>query len=197
MKNVIIGGIFGVIAYFIIFKMLNLNGKIGWIIFFILGVLIIYIISKLSKNRQNNSSQKSEYRNYNANISNQIVTKETLLNELNDAEIIFNNNSFYIIKEIMLNGINKQYNEIIELLNSNGRRPREWVYSLIGNKAGDLLETGKYHAYRGLLDMNGKDLLEIFDKSYDLLLQMNIKDIDLEYANEQKATLRRNIKQVG
>ena len=32
-----------------------------------------------------------------------------------------------------------------------GGTPREWVYIQIGNVAGDMLESGQYHIYRGVL----------------------------------------------
>jgi len=166
-------------------KMIALE-EIKWLDNEITKLIKEHIIEKIKNNQ-----------NVNNDFVNKTITKEVLLNELELAEKEFNNNSFYIIKEIIKNGINKQYKEIINIINQSDRSSREWIYSVIGNKTGDLLETGKYHAYRGFLDMVGNDLLKIFDKSYDLLIQINAKDIDTEYANEQKETIRKNIKNVG
>jgi len=195
-KGLIVGGILGVVNYFVVFVLFGIKGGIGWVVFFIIGIMIIIFSTKM-KNK-NNSTQNEINMNNNYSNRNSTVTKETLLNELYSAEKEFNSFSFYIVKEIIENGINIQYNEIIQLINSDkNRSSREWIYSVIGNKAGDLLETGKYHVYRGVLDTNGQELLKIFDKSYDLLLNMGAKDIDVNYVNEQKATLRRNIDKLG
>ena len=84
-----------------------------------------------------------------------------------------------------------------DIQESSGRTPREWVYSQIGNIAGNLLETGQYHIYRGVLNPMGPggDLLKMYDATYDELVQM--KAIDQDYANEQKEALRKNIQNVG
>jgi hypothetical protein len=82
-----------------------------------------------------------------------------------------------------------------QIQQSGGRTPREWVYSQIGNIAGDMLETGTHHVYRGILNETGNDLLKMFDATYDELVQM--KAADLEYATKQKQTLRSSIREVG
>ena len=79
--------------------------------------------------------------------------------------------------------------------------PREWTYGIIANISGDLLESGKYHIYRGVLASDfdgtghGKDLLKIFDKATDELVK--IGNITNEFAEKQKSQLRENIKDVG
>jgi len=79
--------------------------------------------------------------------------------------------------------------------------PREWLYGIIANIAGDLLESGEYHIYRGVLSSRlsgtgpGQDLLEIFDKATDELVK--IGNISTKFAKEQKLQLRKNIKEVG
>jgi hypothetical protein len=201
MKGILLGGILGTVAYFFVFKFLGLKGGTGWLIFFILGIPVIIITNKLSHSSRKKTDE-NVYKNIrpeNSFLNSQIssITKQALLDELKLAEKEFNNNSFYVIREIMINGINRQHKEIIDLLNKTGESPRELIYSVIGNKAGDLLESGQYHVYRGVLNIVGNDLLAIFDKSYYLLLKMNAKDIDIEYANTQKATLRNNISRLG
>ena len=79
--------------------------------------------------------------------------------------------------------------------------PREWTYGIIANISGDLLESGKYHIYRGVLASDfdgsgpGKDLLKIFDEATDELVK--IGNITNEFAEKQKSQLRENIKDVG
>lgn len=60
-----------------------------------------------------------------------------------------------------------------------------------------MLESGQYHIYRGVLNPMGpgKDLPMMFDATYDELVQM--KAIASDYAEQQKAALRENIKGVG
>lgn len=71
------------------------------------------------------------------------------------------------------------------------------VYSMIANAAGDLVESGKYHVYRGVLDplRGGKDLLRIYDKAVDEMVREGASGA--EFAAEQKAIIRENIKTVG
>ena len=135
----------------------------------------------------------------NCRINNDIysITKETLLNELSIAETEYKNYSFFIIKENLSIGINEHYREIINFLVTDRKDPREWVYSVIGNKAGALITSGHYHVYRGHLDINGQELLAIFDKTLDLLLKINAKGIDINYASEQKAAIRACIQRMG
>ena len=88
-------------------------------------------------------------------------------------------------------------NIINQIRDSDGISTKEWFQSIIGNISGDLLESGKYHIYRGVLNEAGNELLKIFDMSYDTLIKMHAKDIDLVYAKEQKETIRNNIKHLG
>lgn len=73
--------------------------------------------------------------------------------------------------------------------------PREWVYSIIANISGDLLESGTYHIYRGLLMEEGEDLLKIFDEATEELVR--IGSIEKGWAENQRRQLRENIKTVG
>ena len=78
-----------------------------------------------------------------------------------------------------------------------GISPRQSVYSWIANIAGDHVESGHYHIYRGVLNPMGmgEDLLRIFDAASDELVQ--IGSVDADYAAKQKAGIRENIKTVG
>lgn len=117
---------------------------------------------------------------------------------LDEAAYQFQNEAFQIIRKVIEKIIQSNQETIIKTIKeSDGRTPREWIYSQIGNVAGDILESGRYHMYRGTLSPMGPgpDLLKIFDTSYDVLLQMNA--INLDYANEQKQAIRQNIKEIG
>ena len=88
--------------------------------------------------------------------------------------------------------------DFVQALKENeGRTPREWVISQIGNVAGNLLVSGHYHIYRGVLNPlgPGPDLLKMFDETYDELVQM--KSLNPEYAKKQKEVLRQNLQDEG
>ena len=78
-----------------------------------------------------------------------------------------------------------------------GASPRHWVYRTIANVAGDLVESGNYHIYRGVLNPMepGEELVEIFDMAVDELVEMRV--LDTERAKKEKGELRENIKSVG
>jgi hypothetical protein len=78
---------------------------------------------------------------------------------------------------------------------SGGRTPREWVYAQIGNVAGDLLESGQYHFYRGCLNDEGLALRKLFDWSNDELIKMGA--IDPDYVIKQGRILDQSISRLG
>lgn len=117
---------------------------------------------------------------------------------LDEAAYRFQTEAFQMVRNVIERSLLANPNAFVRLIHkSGGRTPREWVYSQIGNIAGDLLESGQYHIYRGVLNPMGpgNDLLKMFDATYDELLQM--KAVDENYATEQKAAIRRNIQGVG
>jgi len=59
-----------------------------------------------------------------------------------------------------------------------GTSPREYVYSAIANRAGDLLESGDYHIRRGHLNPVGpaEDLYTLFCKALDELVRIGAMD---------------------
>ncbi len=123
-----------------------------------------------------------------------------LLNVLNEAQRKYQSEAFKEIGELIRKSILAHPDEAVRLFQEHPEfTASEWVYSQIGNIAGDMLESGNHHIYRGVLNPIGlgPDLLKIFDASYDELLAMKAKDIDIEYANEQKSAIRQNIKRVG
>ena len=77
-----------------------------------------------------------------------------------------------------------------------GETPRQWMYSTISNIAGDLVESGNYHIYRGVINPmgTGNELLKIFNKAIDKLVEMKV--LDSERAEKEKGALQENIKSV-
>jgi len=120
------------------------------------------------------------------------------LGALDEAAYRFQTEAFQMIRRVIEKSVLTNPNEMVRAIReSAGRTPREWVYSQIGNIAGDMLESGQYHIYRGVLNPMGpgEDLLKMFDATYDELVHM--KAIDSDYANKQKAALIKNMKDVG
>ncbi len=77
-----------------------------------------------------------------------------------------------------------------------GLSPRQITYSLIANVSGDMLESGDYHVYRGVLNpMVGEDLLRVFDGATDEGVAMGAEPA--EKAERNKAAIRKNIANVG
>jgi len=120
------------------------------------------------------------------------------LGALDEAGYRFQTEAFQMVRNVIEKSLLSNPDALVQVIKqSGGRTPREWVYSQIGNIAGDMLESGQYHIYRGVLNPMGpgEDLLKMFDETYDELLQM--KAIDSDFAQEQKADLRKNIQDVG
>ena len=66
------------------------------------------------------------------------------LGVLDEAECRFQNEAFQMIKKMIEKALLKRPADFLRVIQeSGGRTPREWVYSEIGNVAGDLLETDR------------------------------------------------------
>lgn len=79
---------------------------------------------------------------------------------------------------------------------------REWLYAEINNIAGDMIESGEHHIYRGLLSPLGKRILWYYNKSLTKLVKLQAKDengtlIDKDYAANQYKTMLGIIKDLG
>lgn len=115
---------------------------------------------------------------------------------LKEASQEFGGRGFDLVKEYAEKSIrsdNKQFLDTIQ----KGRSVRKYVYSMIANISGDLVESGHYHIYRGVLNPMGpgEDLVKIFDSAIDELV--NLGDMEGANAKEQKEALRKNIQCMG
>lgn len=89
----------------------------------------------------------------------------------------------------------KNKNYIKEIMLKDNISPKRTAYSWINNVSGDMLESGQYHIYRGVLNQTGNDLLRIFDISTDKLVEVG--DMDKDKAKEHKQNIRSCINSVG
>lgn len=133
------------------------------------------------------------------NTQEKVKVKEAIL-ALDEAELKYRDHSegFKILRDKLEKDIRSNPEALVRVLEEvEGRTAREFVYSWLGNFAGNFLESGDYHVWRGVL-MPGTpcdDFLAIFDSTLDELVHM--KSIDSKFAEKQKRQLRANIKSNG
>lgn len=115
---------------------------------------------------------------------------------LDEASCIFDSSAFEMVKNKIEELVLSRPEEFIQLV-QKGTSPRQWIYSVMANISGDLIESGEFHVYRGVINPvgPGEDLLKLFDASVDELVRINA--IDQAKADEQKSAIRENIKGVG
>jgi len=101
---------------------------------------------------------------------------------------------FETVKNMLENDFLNDSKEVVDLV-KQGVSPRVQVYNAMANLVGDMVDSGHYHVYRGVLNIDGKNLLRLFDFAIDGLVATG--SIDSVYANKQKAELRKNIQDVG
>ena len=116
------------------------------------------------------------------------------LDFLNELGSEFDCLAFRILQSKLEDDFLASNKEVVALV-KEGVSPRVQVYNAIANLAGDLVESGEYHVYRGVLNQEGQDLLRLFDTAIDRLAQNGA--IDSNYADTQKAGIRKSIKSVG
>lgn len=76
-----------------------------------------------------------------------------------------------------------------------GVPPRQYVYATVVNVIGDMLESGRCSVYRGVLSMQGQDLLRVHDNCVDELIKIGHEPAeDLE---QLKRDIRQRIKEAG
>ena len=119
-----------------------------------------------------------------------------VLGVLDEAECRFDCPAFKMIRNIIEKAVLANSNGVAKKIR-DGLSPRQSAYSMIANIAGDHVESGQYHIYRGVLNPMGigEDLLKIFDAAVDEMV--TISAVDKEYAEKQKKGIRENIKTVG
>jgi len=115
---------------------------------------------------------------------------------LEEAEREFSSKDFHLVKGYIEKVLRSQPDKFVEII-KQGETPRQWIYSTISNIAGDLVESGNYHIYRGVINPMGpgNELLKIYNKAIDKLVEMKV--LDNERAKKEKDALQENIKSVG
>ena len=122
---------------------------------------------------------------------NEVKDALEILNEIGNQ---FDCEAFQIVGGILEDNFLADNNEVVALV-KRGVSPRMQVYNAITNLAGDMVESGQYHIYRGALNTMGQDLLRLFDLATNNLVQLGT--IDIKFAKKQKTNLRKSIKSMG
>ena len=118
------------------------------------------------------------------------------LGMLEEAEREFSSKDFHLVKGHIEKILRSHPDKFVEII-KRGETPRQWIYSTISNIAGDLVESGNYHIYRGVINPMGpgNELLKIYNKAIDKLVEMKV--LDKERAEKEKSALQKNINNVG
>ena len=114
---------------------------------------------------------------------------------LDEAEDKFGTD-FNIVREYVGKGLDTNKDQFSELIQKGGS-VRKHIYTVIANVSGDLVKSGQYHIYRGVLNPMGpgEGLLKIFDSAMDELVKLG--ETNKEHAEAQKKGIRKNIRSVG
>ena len=104
---------------------------------------------------------------------------------------------FDLVKAHAEKSILSEAKQLTKSVQSGTVTVRKYVYSLITYISGNLVSSGQYHIYRGVLSPMGpgEDLWKILDSALDELVA--IGDISKEEAAEQKVVVRKNIDEMG
>lgn len=118
------------------------------------------------------------------------------LNILDEVGLEFDCDAFRIVRRRIEDAYLGDCNQVVSNVRE-GISPRQQVYTAIANLAGDYVQSGEYHLYRGILNPFGPggDLLRLFDASVDKLVQMGACSV--KEAKAQKAGVRESIETVG
>lgn len=98
--------------------------------------------------------------------------------------------------------IKRNFDKFTDAFDPIEGKAKEWTISQIVNISGDLLESGRYCVYRGVLSSDGENLWKFYSAGLDELLKLDIQaangdKINQEWINNQKRILRKNISEVG
>lgn len=125
-------------------------------------------------------------------VSKEIKAVFTALDEIGEFNgLLFFNDVKQQVEKILIKN-NRDFTSIIK---RDGILPIRTAYSMINNVSGDMLETGRYHFYRGALGSIGIQLLQMYDISTDKLVEYG--EMDSQQASKHKEEMRKIIKSIG
>ena len=103
---------------------------------------------------------------------------------------------FNLVKDYVEESIRSDKKQFMDEVRE-GRSVRTIVYNIIANLSEEMIESGQYHIWGGVLNPMGpgEDLLKIFDSAVDELVIMG--ELDEEKAQEQKEAIRLSVQSFG
>ena len=113
---------------------------------------------------------------------------------LNDLDSQFSNSMFLVIKkevEAQLMDFDKTRYSIIQ----DGMVPKHLVLMLISNSLGGHISSGSYHTYRGVLGLQGHELLKMWNQTISIMMSEGY--YSQEEGNEDQEWIKNQIKAVG
>jgi len=120
---------------------------------------------------------------------------QAALGVLDELNYECNSHAFPLVREQVELAILEQPEKFVSVLKSQGRTPREKVYSMIEHVTGDYLESGSYNFYRGALNPTGQQLLKVYNHIIDRMEKDGC--ISKEEAQKQKGDISDRINEVG
>ena len=85
--------------------------------------------------------------------------------------------------------------DVVEGIAKDGRDPAEIALTALWNVSNQVVSSGRYHVYRGILTDQGKGYLYAYKKTVDVLLDKGF--IDKEEAKSNRKSIKENIKSAG
>ncbi len=121
---------------------------------------------------------------------------QSILNALKEIDKKINSSAFHLIVKQIKGAISELPDKIVSMVKES-ESIHQTVYIMIANVAGDEVESGKHHMYRGVLDPlgDGNELLKIYNFALDELVKLGY--VSKNVAKENKSAIQENIKDVG
>lgn len=116
------------------------------------------------------------------------------LNVLDELSLELKSQAFKEISSQVKKGILNDYENVVSQVKDE-ESARQLLYFSIANIAGEYVESGYYHIYRGILNPLGCEFLDLFDMAVNRLLYVGA--ISEKEAKKQKTGVRRSIKGLG
>jgi hypothetical protein len=130
-------------------------------------------------------------------FNNVFIEKEIkeCLDILQESGHILSGIGFEDIKNKVESNLLKDKKEIAKIISQDGISPHEIVYFGINNNVREMLESGQYHVYRGVLNFMGNYFLNAFCISMDELVKMGA--VSKDDGEEYKSIVKDNMNQMG
>ena len=122
-----------------------------------------------------------------------IVVRVTL-NILEEIALERNSAVFQMVRKQIEDAFLGDYN-IVTSEYKKGISPRRQIYFAIANISSDSLGSGRYHLHKGILNPNGEEFLQLFNKAMSELAKDGA--VTDKEAETYKAELRGIIEEVG